>query len=556
MKNQLFIPKKGQECFIVLPDHASDYLKSSAELAKKTLDKAGFTCEICQKRDGVKPSSVYLMTPAVPTYGGAVKITYQQNGTVKIAAGCEAIAVRALFDLVGKAGSAWDKAFSEENDLSAYAREKWHLALPAYEGGAISASLYDCGTALSVDTTELRSFADSSYMECVSDTSKKEFTAYLSKLKANGYKKTFKREMENNDGKKNVFAQYSGKESLVYAYFDAKRCEARIIEDRSSTPLDRFGYENKVKAPVSSVYLYGLKLHPRGINAGEPDCDPNYNNCGAFLMVKQSDNSLFVIDGGAVSQATDRAVEGLFDYMHKILGTKKSEPITLSCWFITHAHGDHETLIIRLIEKYGDLIRLERVMLNYPSIYATGLARTDKARRLLKEKMPEIPFNKCHTGERFSLGDLTIDVLAAHEDAVNAKTGVTEMASGNDMTSVIRVGLPDGSVFMVLGDYTASREESILRFFSPEFLKSDLVQVAHHSWNSLPDLYLAIAAPHALWPQYEPSNFTGKHYDWAQRTTAQLKAGGALYHYYAGLNTFEFVVDGGKITVNVSDLVF
>lgn len=153
------------------------------------------------------------------------------------------------------------------------------------------------------------------------------------------------------------------------------------------------------------------------------------------------------------------------------------------------------------------------------------------------------------------LGDLTIDVLAAHEDAVDAGTGVSEMKAGNDMTSVVRVGLPDGSVFMVLGDYTSSREESILRFFRPEFLKSDLVQVAHHSWNSLPDLYLAIAAPHALWPQYEPSNFTGKHYDWAQKTTAQLNASGALYHYYAGLNTFEFVVENGEITVNVSDLI-
>jgi hypothetical protein len=110
---------------------------------------------------------------------------------------------------------------------------------------------------------------------------------------------------------------------------------------------------------------------------------------------------------------------------------------------------------------------------------------------------------------------------------------------------------------MVLGDYTTLREANLLATYADSEFKCDIVQIAHHSWNNLGNLYAAIGAEYALWPQYLYTNFSNPiQFRNATRTAGHLNAAGAKYHYYSGHNTANLVCRDGKIEVILTDTVY
>lgn len=87
-----------------------------------------------------------------------------------------------------------------------------------------------------------------------------------------------------------------------------------------------------------------------------------------------SDNSLFLIDGGAPgvdgspgAQATVEGTEELLDFMYEITGLSKDEKIKISGIYFTHAHGDHGRYVWLLLENFSDKLEVERAMFNFPS---------------------------------------------------------------------------------------------------------------------------------------------------------------------------------------------
>ena len=269
---------------------------------------------------------------------------------------------------------------SKNNPISASAsgREGWSLNIPAYEGGTLAAVRYDSGTGLGPDYAEEN--ADRSHMMCIRNTSKNEFIAYTEKLVNCGYVLDSENTMDapRYSGlvrQTNLYRQYRKDTKLVYAYYNAAIDEVRVIEDRASMPESAFEYSFSHNADTAvEVYMYGMKYHPGGLQFCDEGGDPDTANNGSFFIIRQADDSMIFIDGGAQRQATDAAVEGLWSFLHEITERNENDPITVACWFVSHPHEDHYSLAYSLFERYHERVDLQRVMFNFPNPAEIGMS--------------------------------------------------------------------------------------------------------------------------------------------------------------------------------------
>ena len=447
-------------------------------------------------------------------------------------------------------------------------RHGWTIEAPAYEGGVLSAKRYDAGTGLDQDngTVGLKR----AYMMCVTNTTESEFAAYTDKLLSYGYVLDSQNERRGADyvieldsielrreETTNLYRQYRKGDDLIFISYNAVRREARVIQECISTPDSQFEYGfSHTVSPSAEIYMYGMKYS----STGEPTNDAT--NCGAFYIIKQGDNSVILIDGGAGLQVTAAAVEGLWHFLQQITGKPENEKITVACWFITHPHEDHYNLPYALIERYHSKIDLQRVMFNFPNPWEVGINIYD-FRGGIERYYPNVMYVKCHTGQSIRLGGLVLDVLTTHEDMVSATTGETLMTEGNSMSTVIRFTMPDGTRFLNLGDYTSEQQDNLIMdntgMLHSNELACDIVEVAHHGYNMITNTYKATNAKYVLWSNYMPNAFMG----WKKNTADAIINRLTTYTdvteqtiYYAGVNTVKLTCQNGNITVTLSNPVF
>lgn len=547
---------------VCYPSSGSGYLKASARtFSEKLLKEQGVSIAV----QSGKPSSGKAITLSDDSTVEGWKIVYEENGDISILGKTEALAVCALNTFQTeflKKDTEGDILMKDPKPVSSdagdYARSGWLLAAPAYEGGTLASRLYDCGAGM-LDS-------GSSYMMCVSGTTAAQFYNYLEKLSACGYTMDSENTVPSSTGKSNLFAGYRKGTQYLWVYYLAETGEVRVIEDRISTPESEFeytfDYDNNT---ATEVYLYGMKYHPQGSGYGEEGGDPNSCNNGTFIIIKQADGSVFLIDGGFYVQATPAAINGLWQFLHEITGKSANEKIVISCWFVTHPHGDHYALVSSLIEIYRDQLDLQRVMFNFPTASEVGnnMGIEGKIRGAASRYFPNAQFAKCHTGQSIRLGSMTIDVLTTHEDAVSATTGKTTITEGNSMTSVLRFTFADGTRYMELGDFTEEREAALLKMYQAAEFRCEISDVAHHGFNRVRTLYNRIAARYILWSNY-PAD------DWSTATesgrwrkvvsehnlTYVRESNPNVEVYYAGLNTAKLECKHGEVTVTLTDPVY
>ena len=573
--NQPYVISVGKRSAYTLSclSSGSGYLKSSALAFSTTLqDEQGISISVSVK--GAPSSGRAILLKTDETVEGW-KISFEGNGNISILGQNDGLAVCALnyFNtqymkkdadgdiLIGNSQTV-------SNAASDYARTGWLLAAPAYEGGTLAPRLYDCGMGIQDDNGSPN--AERSYMMCVSGTTEAEFEDYLDKLSDCGYKLDSDNFVSSSNGKDNLFYGYRKGKQYLWAYYLAKTGEVRVIEDRVSTPESAFEYSfDYDEDTATEIYLYGMKYHPTGNGYGEPNGDQTSCNNGLFMIIKQADDSIFLIDGGFFVQATPEAVSGLWQFLHEITGKGKDEKIVISCWFVTHPHSDHYALVSSLITSYNAHMDLQRVMFNFPtqSEFSNSMGIEGKIRTAVRQYFPNVKILKCHTGQSIQLGSMTLDVLTTHEDAVSATTGKSTITgkdgSDNSMTSLIRFTFADGTRYMELGDFTGEREGALLGMYLSAEFKCDISDVAHHGFNVVQSLYNKIAARYILWSNYPADEWitSSDAAIWRKTVSMQtrqcvMSANSSAQIYYAGLNTAKLECKNNEITVTLSDPVY
>lgn len=437
-----------------------------------------------------------------------------------------------------------NKDISMREDNEDYIRDGWNIAAPAYDGGTLSPS-YNNGTGRYNGNA-----ANESSMHVVGNTSADDFNAYLAKLETNGYELIAKNTIDDN-----IYAQYEKGYSLVYAYYTNCFAEARIIDDCASVSEDEFEYSYEVKeGETIDVTQYGImSTH-----------DGTWPSNGMFYIIKLADNSVILIDGGNSDQATNGAVDGVYEYLREITGTPEDEKIRVAALFYTHPHGDHVNMSPRLVSRYGDKIDIERLMVNFPNENVP--VGDDKWSGTIvnflgsvRSKYPDIKMIQLHRGQEIELGGATFTVMYTQEDTVIASTGTPNFQELNNYTSVIMMKA-NGVKTLFLGDVgnNSEREEVmdlLLTPFSEETMKCDVVQVAHHGYNRLDRVYSTIKAKYALFSTFDIEDKTKLSYNQKIIYNMLLENGlTADTIFFQGRKSWNLSMLDGKVTVTYDDI--
>ena len=312
----------------------------------------------------------------------------------------------------------------------------------------------------------------SSYLRAVIKTNAEEFLKYIDVLKSEGFEVIFENKLEDN-----IFYELKKDDRLIYGYFTKGDRTARFIDDKVSCPVSEFGYETENVDGATEVYQYALKQSER--------VDGIVTDCGMLYIFKLSDGSLFVVDGGAYEQATDDTVAHIYHFMKEL---SDGGTIKIACWFCTHAHADHMILFAKLLRLYHEDIELQRVMFNFPSTrYRCFEPQCYLTINRINQYYPNVKYLKPHAGQSFMLSSAKFDILQTHE--CHTAYGCNEMPEDfNDTSTVLKITF-DSKVFLMLGDINKIGEAQLLKHYSEDTLKSDLVQAAHHLFNTLYYIY-------------------------------------------------------------------
>ncbi|RKJ21501.1 hypothetical protein D7X48_03630 [bacterium D16-50] len=367
----------------------------------------------------------------------------------------------------------------------------------AYEGGTSGAAVYNAGPMLENDSEAVTE--EDSRMLLVADTCRREYEAYLEKLCGMGFRKVF----ENHTGAVDCCQLMKG-EDLLYVYYTLRTGEVRVIADKASVPLDEFSDSYMEEGPAAhmwgtmdsaEIYQYGLYYDPCNGHS------PTTTNCGMFYIIRLRDNRLVMIDGGHILQCSAEAVEGMYRFLRRITGTAEGERLRVAAWIFTHAHDDHMAACVRLLRTYPEAFEIERAMFNFPSHrVCSGHSDFFCLRATLREYCPNIKCLKLHSGQRIVLANVCFDVLYTHEDAVRLEAPEVFPFHDFNCTSVILKMTTGMGTIVWLGDTSTETEELVVRTVPAAMWKADVVQVAHHAFNFLTELYALIDADYAMVP--------------------------------------------------------
>lgn len=407
-----------------------------------------------------------------------------------------------------------------------------------YPDGA-SSDVYNAGPGLAVDQTSTTT--EDSKMVIINSTSEATFTAYIQSLLSNGFTQISTNCIDNN-----VFYALTNNNKLYYLYFTGSSNQVRIIQDNSTKTMLSALDASVHGAGKTEFYLYSLDYtHGEGQTS---KTDYWKIDCGATLVVKLADNSLFIIDSGHQRQSSNAAMEGFLNFMYNITGQEAGSTLDIRAWFFSHAHGDHVYFASPFLEKYHSVLNVESVLFNIPS-FQTMSSGYDSGTFPMKQAFntyyPNCKYVKLHTGQTFSLQGVKFDVLHTHEDGVSS-AGKTTISDFNDTSTILEM-LMDGKKLMLLADAGNVGQSDMLAMYSAATLKSDCVQTSHHGYNNLASLYGAIKAPLAMFCN-SPRNVSGNAtvYAGVVNATSNVKV------VYADPYTTKITVANGSfVTENV-----
>lgn len=227
------------------------------------------------------------------------------------------------------------------------------------------------------------------------------------------------------------------------------------------------------------------------------EVDHSLIDCGMCYIFRTVTGAFFIIDSAHTYSIND--CERIHDFLRE--RTPAGEKIHIAGWFFSHGHEDHIAQFISYLEFYSKDTVIDNLYFNFASMdHRDGGDWMDSHRGYYKlffdalANHPEVPVVRLHTGQTFYIDNLKIDVLCSHEDVFPK-----DNSNYNDSSVVIMVTAEDTKVLLP-GD--AGHEESyILEARFPKYLKSDIVQQAHHGhFGTTDNFYRLVDADVALFP--------------------------------------------------------
>ena len=404
--------------------------------------------------------------------------------------------------------------------------------------------VYDCGNGLTNDGAK-------SYMKLVTGTTSAEFLAYVNTLTAAGFTRTGSKVLQADEtGLNNQFYRFlspkkeGANQYLLTVYFLEPYHEVRIIADTAEDMVKSFsaGYiynsaTNEVAQPMMT--MYGLSMSPNGYdNTTKTAYNTNARNCGALIVIRMPDNSLFINDGGDIEQWSDEVCADFMKFCRELTGKQEGEKVVINTWFVSHAHTDHFDGIPRFFDKYHDQIDILNIMYNIDDERLGTTRDMSPVMTMVSGYFPKAKYYKLHTGDSFDICGIKFDVLYTQEDRfvfndngemiIDIRDGdetnpnenrdgtyrdflyeesdIENLSDFNDTSAVLKVTFPasvtDGEkVTSILYADVNLADQVIMDIWPDAMLETDIMMVPHHGHDAHPELVALSKAKIFLYTQ-------------------------------------------------------
>lgn len=235
--------------------------------------------------------------------------------------------------------------------------------------------------------------------------------------------------------------------------------------------------------------------------------DANHVN-GMGYFVQLADGSFIVFDG-AYSDQSRRLVKAM-----KELCPAGQKPV-VRAWVLSHSHDDHWPTFSQIAKRQASEITVEYVIFSPidPEIAVSENGdtyfNTDVHADIAKFGAKTV---YAHTGMEFTFCNLKMEVLLSSDDIY--KDNVSHGAwFFNNSSTVVRL-YDESYSFLVMGDIGKVGAELMMGVYG-DYLKSDMIQIAHHGVEDVPLEFYEVAKGSILF--YPCSQWlydqTDRHYD-------------------------------------------
>ena len=353
-----------------------------------------------------------------------------------------------------------DDAFWISNKFSVSKKDAFKLEdIPSYPTSTKSYNCYDDTKMLIANNTNLTNYKK--YCETLVS---KGFTEYSKRDNVNG----------------NYFRTYTKGTMALTVYFNKGNNTVRII----SGPLSDIPAKNTTAAKETnknpSVTL---------LNQGTKRDGVTQQGSGLGMIFYLPNGKFIIYDGGYTAN------DGLYKKLKELAGNNE---IIIAAWIISHPHHDHEEAFDAFVKNHADDVKLENVMFNYTDLVEPNpsySANSDTIRNNIKTYLDgKTNIIKPHTGQIYNFGSTSVEILYTVEDLIPNTSGDI-----NDSSLVVRITM-SGKTIMLLGDALEKTANSLTNTYG-SYLKSDMVQLAHHGTNpGTKALYTNINATVLFWP--------------------------------------------------------
>ncbi|HHT92812.1 MAG TPA: MBL fold metallo-hydrolase [Clostridiaceae bacterium] len=341
--------------------------------------------------------------------------------------------------------------------------------LPEYIGGSLSGPFESSG-----DTVVYK----------VDNTTKEQYENYVEKIMQKRFENVL-----SNDVNGNLYNTFVKKDRLVHiSYFKQSTSVIIVYETRGFLPksVQKLNSKRKYQPLLTQIKL-----------------DSNDMLEGMSYVFRLSDGSFFIIDGGWPEKEHSEAKK-----LYNLLREQTSEEeIVIQGWLLTHCHSDHIGTFNDFVIQYHDKVTIKQVLYNFPSdddilnsdsphMLDDHLGRYKTFKKVIGTYLYETDIVKIHSGYKFNYVDAEIEILQTHEDFYP----ITIRDSGMNLSSVLfTVTIAEQRIIFLADANEMANDRLVLNF--GQYLKSDMMQVAHHGYSGgTVELYKIIDAEYMLYP--------------------------------------------------------
>ena len=311
---------------------------------------------------------------------------------------------------------------------------------------------------------------DQAYQLLMTNTGDEVYNSYIKTLTDNGFK-----EQSNRVANNNLLGVYTNDEAAITIYYTPQSNSTRIIVE----PVENYYVSSN--ATVTAVTTPKLTMIGRKFSSNSTYLGVDNNYGLMCFLIRLSDGRFIVVDGGVSDNSNSSYAQALYSCMMEQAVDKNN--ITIAAWVITHSHSDHIGGFCSFAASYSKYVKLEALLLNFPSDADAEAASDEKGsyskfRTHAQSYYKSTPMYKVHTGQIYTIADATIEIFYTHEDFVTMSRTIASNTNWNNSSIIFGFGIA-GQKIMFLGDSQEIPNNQTANIFG-SYLKSDFVQVAHH----------------------------------------------------------------------------